>query len=54
MGLPICRSIVEAHSGRLWVTPGLDRGSIFHLTLPMAGAGERLDRRSKPQNLQSS
>ena len=39
MGLPICRSIVEAHSGRLWVTPGLDRGSIFHLTLPMAVPG---------------
>jgi signal transduction histidine kinase len=36
MGLPICRSIVEAHSGRLWVTPGLERGSVFHLTLPVA------------------
>jgi signal transduction histidine kinase len=39
MGLPICRSIVEAHSGRLWVTPRLDRGSVFHLTLPMAMRG---------------
>ena len=36
MGLPICRSIVEAHSGRLRVTPGPNRGSIFHLTLPTA------------------
>jgi C4-dicarboxylate-specific signal transduction histidine kinase len=36
MGLPICRSIVEAHSGQLWVTPGPERGSVFHLTLPVA------------------
>lgn len=34
MGLPICRSIIEAHKGRLWVhsTPG--EGAAFYLTLP--------------------
>jgi C4-dicarboxylate-specific signal transduction histidine kinase len=34
MGLSICRSIIEAHGGRLWVTPNLPRGAIFHFTVP--------------------
>jgi signal transduction histidine kinase len=34
MGLSICRSIVEAHRGRLWVTPNLPRGAVFHFTVP--------------------
>jgi PAS domain S-box-containing protein len=34
MGLAICRSIVEAHGGRIWVTPGELHGSVFHAFLP--------------------
>ena len=34
MGLSICRSIIEAHNGRLSVSPGIDRGSVFQITLP--------------------
>ena len=34
MGLSICRSIVEAHDGRLWVSPGVDHGSVFQFTVP--------------------
>jgi len=34
LGLAICRSIVEAHGGRLWFTPSDLRGSIFHVALP--------------------
>jgi signal transduction histidine kinase len=34
MGLSICRSIIEAHEGRLWVTANLPRGAIFHFTVP--------------------
>jgi signal transduction histidine kinase len=33
MGLSICRSIVEAHEGRLWVVPNIPRGSVFHFVL---------------------
>jgi len=36
MGLSICRSIVEAHGGRLWASPSSPRGSVFHFTLPAA------------------
>jgi len=34
MGLAICRSIIEAHAGRLWATANRDRGASFHFTLP--------------------
>jgi signal transduction histidine kinase len=34
MGLSICRSIVEAHGGRLWVSPGASHGSVFRFVLP--------------------
>jgi signal transduction histidine kinase len=33
MGLAICRSIIEAHDGRLWVTPNTPRGAVFQFTL---------------------
>jgi len=38
VGLSICRSIIEAHGGRLWASPDVARGAIFQFTLP---SGER-------------
>ena len=35
MGLMFCRSVVEAHRGRLWVTANAPRGAVFHIALPI-------------------
>jgi two-component system sensor kinase FixL len=35
IGLPLCRSIVEAHGGKLWIDDG-GQGGAVHFTLPIA------------------
>jgi PAS domain S-box-containing protein len=34
MGLPICRTIIEAHGGKMWASANKPRGAIFQFTLP--------------------
>jgi PAS domain S-box-containing protein len=36
MGLSICRSIIDAHGGRLWAEANEPRGMVFQFTLPAA------------------
>jgi len=50
MGLSICRSIVEAHDGRLWVSPGVDYGSVFQFTIPNQGQKKK-DEKIGPEPL---
>jgi signal transduction histidine kinase len=38
MGLSICRTIIEAHGGRLWASAGTPHGSTFSVTLSIADA----------------
>jgi PAS domain S-box-containing protein len=39
MGLSICRSIIDAHGGRLWAEANEPRGALFQFTLPAVQEG---------------
>ena len=49
MGLSICRSIIDAHGGRLWVDMNAARGAVFRFTLP--GADKELTDSLRPAHL---
>jgi signal transduction histidine kinase len=38
IGLSICRSIIEAHGGRLWASPNQPCGAVFQFTIPSSEA----------------
>jgi signal transduction histidine kinase len=42
MGLSICHSIIENHDGRIWVSPGVTRGSIFQFELPTKSGKDKI------------
>jgi signal transduction histidine kinase len=56
MGLSICRSIIESHNGRIWVSAGSSKGSIFQFELPCSApnakpiAPDATDARGKPED----
>src|SRR5262245_62464345 len=46
MGLVICRSIIEKHDGRIWVSLGVNGGSIFKLELTTKSAKDAWGKKS--------
>jgi signal transduction histidine kinase len=46
LGLPICRSIIEAHGGRLWADADVPHGTVFKIFLP--GNKEHFRGRTEP------
>jgi signal transduction histidine kinase len=55
MGLAICRSIIEAHNGRIWVAPNKPQGAVFQFVLLAAGASSAgASRAEQPDDLPAS
>jgi C4-dicarboxylate-specific signal transduction histidine kinase len=50
MGLPISRSIIETHGGRLWATSDSGRGASFHFTLPSESRRTSAQDQAHPQS----
>jgi len=46
MGLSICRLIIDAHGGQLWVTADKGRGAVFQFTVPVDPGNVTADRSS--------
>ena len=43
VGLSICRSIIELHQGEIWVSDNPGGGTVFHFTVPAAGAVQKME-----------
>ena len=50
MGLSICRSIIDAHGGRLWADLKASRGAVFRFTLPSVADTRWLDDSNTPRS----
>jgi C4-dicarboxylate-specific signal transduction histidine kinase len=40
LGLSVCRTIIDAHRGKIWATNDAGCGATFHFSLPIVGAGK--------------
>jgi signal transduction histidine kinase len=55
MGLSICRSIIEAHDGRLWVAPNKPEGAVFQfMLLADSGTSAGASQRERPEDVLAS
>jgi PAS domain S-box-containing protein len=51
LGLSICRSIIEAHGGRMWVTANSPRGAVFQFTVPTGPGVHKAPNSRNPSNV---
>jgi len=49
MGLSICKSIIESHNGRIWVSAAVPRGSVFQFELPTNADTDRVSKPTHPE-----
>jgi PAS domain S-box-containing protein len=48
LGLSVCRTIIEAHRGNIWVTNNAEGGATFHFSLPSAQSGSSANKVPNP------
>lgn len=49
LGLPIARTIVESHGGRIWAESQMGEGSTLYFTLPLEGPSSELAKQAEEQ-----
>jgi len=49
LGLPIARTIVESHGGRIWAESQMGEGSTFYFTLPLKGLSQEITKQDREE-----